>query len=169
MKKTIFILFILFPLLSSAQFNIKGIGLRGGITNGIIVDFNDTGRPIRTILSFRNSGMQVTGLQMLYHPLEWKSKYGDWEWYYGYGIHAGFERFDRIHKRKDGNFVDYSITQAWSPCIGGDGILGISINLNRYPITISADLKPFLNIGGQKLVSVNKTDGAIGIIYHIIK
>ena len=84
----------------------------------------------------------------------------NWYWFYGFGPHVGYYQYKNYYEtdddpekaRKDGNFVEF----------GADAIIGLEYGFKMTPITISADVKPFLNLAGGNTGGV---DGAISVRY----
>ena len=81
-------------------------------------------------------------------------------WFYGGGAHVGYYQYKNYYKSdsdpdkasKSGNFVE----------AGADAIIGLEYGFNMMPITISADVKPFVNLVGG---NPGGLDAAISIRY----
>ena len=109
------------------------------------------------MLSFRNKGIQITGLVEHYFPI--KTKFKGWLfWYAGYGIHTGYYRKD------DGKYESNSLT--FRPIIGTDAMLGITYKLERSPFSFGFDFKPYLDFFTANTVSVRFDDTALTLRYH---
>jgi hypothetical protein len=140
MKKLLFMfscLFILsFPVQGQAYKT--GIGVRGGLSNGITIKqhlSNDVA--LELLAATRWKGYNFTLLYEVHNNL------GDapgLRWYYGAGGHIGYWHGYKGHPWfKDDE--DYRV-------IGVDLILGIEYTFKEAPINISADYKPAYNLTG---------------------
>ncbi len=140
MKKAIFIIFLSLGLNQlSAQTYTTGIGLRGGLSQGITVKhFINGNTAIEGILSTRWRGFNVTGLYEISNPLPTSGLH----WYYGAGGHLGFWNGYNAHPwfQDDGSHT----------VIGIDGILGIEYNFMEIPLNLSLDWKPAYNLVGYR-------------------
>jgi len=116
-----------------------GIGLRGGLSNGLTIKhFIGDNTAIEGILSTRWGGFNVTGLYEIH-----KASAFDVErlnWYYGLGAHVGFW---------SGKDVKWADDEDSHTVIGVDGILGIEYNLKDIPFNIGLDWKPAFNLSGN--------------------
>lgn len=124
---------------SKAQDYKTGIGLRGGLSNGVTVKhFISGSSAIEGILSTRWRGFNLTGLYELNNALPEPGL----NWYYGAGGHVGF--WDGYNKHpwfpNDGTYT----------VIGIDGILGIEYNFQPIPLNLSLDWKPAYNLVGWR-------------------
>ncbi len=137
--KKIFFLFLLFLSLNAVAQDYKtGIGLRGGLSNGLTVKhFISKNAAIEGILTSRWRGFAITGLyEMHYQAFNVKRL----NWYFGGGAHIGTWRgYDGHPWFKDD--VSYTV-------FGLDGILGIEYNIAEIPINIGVDWKPVFNLTG---------------------
>ena len=81
-------------------------------------------------------------------------------WFYGAGPHLGYYQYKNYYESDDdpakadksGNFVE----------LGADAIFGLEYGFKMSPITISADVKPYLNLMGGNTGGV---DGALSVRY----
>ena len=140
MKKIILILVVLMAMVVSlnAQNYYTGIGLRGGLSNGITIKhFITSDKALEGIVASRWSGVLITGL------LEFDNEFNvdGLTWYYGAGAHVGI--WD-VPKHASW-WVEGDVT---SPIIGVDGIIGIEYAFSDFPISLSLDWKPAINLIG---------------------
>ena len=120
-----------------AQDYTTGIGLRGGLANGLTIKhFIGEQAALEGILTSRWQGFNITGLYEI-HNIAFDTN--RLNWYYGLGGHIGFWNGDNVKWVNDNR--DYTV-------IGVDLILGIEYNFEEAPINISADWKPAFNIVG---------------------
>ncbi len=141
MKKFILSIVILISLSLSvnAQNYQTGIGIRGGLSNGITIKhFINSFNALEGIVAARWGGVLITGL------FEFDNEFynaSGLTWYYGVGGHVGI--WD-VPRHADW-WVEGEVT---SPVIGADGIIGIEYTFPGFPISISLDWKPALNLIG---------------------
>jgi hypothetical protein len=139
MKKNLLISLIsVFSVLyGTAQGYKTGVGIRGGLSNGLTVKhFINENTALEGILTTRWRGFNVTGLYEIHN----KTKVNRLNWYYGAGAHIGFWNGDNVKWANDNN--DYTV-------IGIDGILGIEYNFEALPFNLSLDWKPAINLIGH--------------------
>ena len=140
MKKSFLTLafLVVFLLDSNAQDYKTGIGIRGGLSNGLTVKhFISSESALEGLLTARWNGFLVTGL---YEKHAQAFGVSGLYWYYGFGAHIGAWNHNYKHDRYD----NYSV-------IGIDGIIGIEYNITEIPFNISLDYKPGLNVLGKPL------------------
>lgn len=140
MKKIILTLVVLMALTVSlnAQNYYTGIGFRGGLSNGLTIKhFVDADKAIEGIIAARWGGVLITAL------IEFDNDFNaeGLTWYYGAGAHIGF--WDTPKNASWWNDGDVT-----SPIVGVDGILGIEYTFPRFPISLSLDWKPAINLIG---------------------
>ncbi len=139
MKKLVFLLVIAFSLVitSNAQDYNTGIGLRGGLYNGLTVKhFVGEKAALEGILATRWSGFEVTGLYEIHNPLADVDRL---KWFYGAGGHVGFYDSDYTSWGDPG--TNYTV-------IGVDLVLGLEYSFSEIPINLSLDWKPAFNLIG---------------------
>jgi len=139
-KKRIGLLFVFLVLFFSAKSQedyISAVGLRGGLYNGITYKtFLNDQMAFEAMLTTRYKGAHLTGIIEFQEPLLYvKTLY----WYYGVGSHIGF--------------YDQSVSNTFNEyVIGLDGIIGVEYTLDSYPINISLDWNPMINMLGERSV-----------------
>jgi hypothetical protein len=125
-------------LLGNAQDYNTGIGLRGGLENGITVKhFLTDNTAIEGLLDSRWSGFKITVLYEIHHQA---FNTDQWNWYYGFGGHIGFWNGSNVNWADDNK--DYVV-------IGIDGIIGLEYVFESVPFNISLDWKPSFNLIGH--------------------
>lgn len=127
--------FCAMPSETSAQSTYNtGIGLRGGITNGLTVKhFLDEANALEGILSTRFRGFQITGLYERHTTAFDEERLN---WFFGVGGHIG------AYDDYDGPF-DNDRYGNGQPVIGIDGIVGLEYHIEPIPFTIGVSAKPF--------------------------
>ena len=71
--------------------------------------------------------------------------------YYGYGVHGGFVTWERTINENSANEEDLPFI---SPVFGFDGIVGLSYAIEKTPLSITCDAKPFFEFGGPRIFRV---------------
>lgn len=126
------------------------LGLRAGLPYGVTVrHFINKENALEGILASRWTGLVITGL---YENESWLGNYPALNWYWGVGAHAGF--WDA------GTNPNVNTTGA---VIGVDAILGIEYTFDEFPINLSLDLLPSLNLIGS--TGWGGINGALSIRY----
>ncbi|HRY97965.1 MAG TPA: hypothetical protein P5550_02810 [Bacteroidales bacterium] len=145
-------LFLGLGLTAGAQEYETGIGLRGGLANGITLKhFTSSDQALEGILTTRWQGFMVTGLLEFQEGL----RHEGLSWFYGFGAHAGFFGGYDGHPWFDDN-KDYTV-------LGIDGILGLEYVFDEVPISVGLDWKPAFNLTGHS--GFWGSDGAFSIRY----
>jgi len=123
--------------LNAQDYN-TGIGIRGGLSNGLTVKhFIGSDTAIEGLLSTRWRGFNITGLYEIHDQAFDTPRLN---WYYGFGGHIGFWGGYKNHPWFEDD-ASYTV-------IGIDGIIGIEYNIEPIPFNISLDWKPGFNIIG---------------------
>jgi len=166
--KSLFIslLLIALPGLSvCAQPTYQQAGLRTGFTGGLFYQMtHETGNAetgYMAMLSFRNHGIQVTGLRTIYvTSLDEISPdlYLGW----GYGGHAGFIITNNIGFLGDRY---YFRNERFCPLIGFDGWGTIEYRFRSIPMTLSLNIKPYIELTFPSFINLMPGDIGISIAY----
>ena len=135
-----------------------GIGLRGGLSNGLTIKhFISSNTALEGIISSRWRGLELTGLYEIHNRAFQVDRLN---WYYGLGAHVGFwsgDYTDKYGPRRWGEpGVNYTV-------VGIDFILGLEYNFREIPFNISIDWKPAYNLTGYRGFWAD--GGAISIRY----
>jgi len=124
--------------LTSAQDYKTGIGLRGGLSQGITFKhFIGEKAAFEGLLSSRWRGIDITGLYEIHNVA---FEVDNLKWYYGFGAHIGFW---------NGDYAPWGTVNTSYTVIGIDGILGIEYSFSEAPINIGIDWKPGFNLIGN--------------------
>jgi len=136
MKSILVIFSIFFSITMFSQNYNSAIGLRGGLLNAVTYKFNvNDWSAGEGIASFRYGGVNIIGLYTIQN--DWDFEGVPLQWYYGGGGHVGF-----TGNRWNGtNFNGGAY-------IGVDAVIGIEHTLADFPVNISLDYKPALNLIG---------------------
>ncbi len=166
-KKILFIssLIILTSLSLSAQLETRQAGFRMGYRSGIFYQVSQEAGTAEiaynAMLSFQNSGVQVTGLKIIY-----ETSLGDispnliFSW--GYGGHAGFNYSDHVRfMGEDYYFPD----DRFCPLLGVDGWVAAEYRISDIPLNVSLNVKPFVELTFPSFLKVTPWDFAVSISY----
>jgi len=141
-----------FVTLTNAQDYNTGIGLRGGLSNGLTIkQFIGNRVALEGILTTRWEGFSITGLYEIHNQAFGVDRLN---WYYGIGGHIGFWNGENVGWADE--HINYTV-------IGVDAILGIEYNFRELPINLSADWKPAFNLIGYSGLWAD--GGALSIRY----
>jgi len=162
---SIFILLALTTISISAQYDTRQAGFRMGYRSGIFYQVShEAGNAeiaYNGMLSFHNSGFQLTGLKIIY-----ESSFGDispnliFSW--GYGGHAGF--FYSDHVRFMGENYYFS-DERFCPLLGVDGWVAAEYRITDIPLNISLNVKPFVELTFPSFLKVTPWDFAVSVSY----
>jgi len=113
------------------------IGVRGLGTSGLTIKhFTSSSNAIHGIIGFYPNAFSVTVLAEKYIPA---FDVAGLKWYYGIGGHLATQsdwgRKEGLYRRETSAFG-----------LGVDGIFGIEYKIDKVPIAVSLDFKPFLEI-----------------------
>ncbi len=139
MKKCIFIflIMILSTQLVMAQDYQTGIGVRGGVFNGVsFKHFVAERDAVEAVAAFHFGGLFMAGMFQR-HAMAFDTP--GLYWYYGAGAHIGF--YEGRHRPAwfDERDRDYVV-------FGVNGVVGMEYKIEEVPITIGLDVTPALNI-----------------------
>lgn len=139
-------------------------GFRAGYTSGLTFQaYLDENNAFQGMLSWRDSGMQFTGLFEHYKPVFTK-KSNHFFLYYGGGGHIGYTRWYKKYYGDD-NYYTYYETVA-SPVFGVDGIIGLEFRTYKVPLSFGVDYKPFMEVFGETVFQMNFYDFAFTMKYN---
>jgi hypothetical protein len=140
MKKIFLTVTITFCLLvfTNAQDYKTGIGLRAGPYIGFTVkQFLNEKSAIEALVSTRWKGIEFTGLYEIHFSA---FKVDRLNWFLGGGGHIGFY---------NGDNTDWGTAETSYINAGIDGIIGLEYSFSEFPVSLSIDWKPALNLTGD--------------------
>ncbi|PKP53694.1 MAG: hypothetical protein CVT92_02935 [Bacteroidetes bacterium HGW-Bacteroidetes-1] len=165
MKYVAIILFLTLGISISAQPLQHAAGIRGGVSSGLTYQyFYNPMEDVKLLLSFRDSGMQLSALMEHYESV--MINYHDqFFMYYGAGLHLGYTRsystrYSLISSRP---FETYPITR---PVLGADAIVGLEYRVGVIPIAFGIDYKPFFEFFGNRFFKISVWDIAFSVKYQ---
>jgi hypothetical protein len=163
MKKLLFLSVILTAIYSgaSAQPYARAIGVRGGISSGFEYRvFSDDLSSYKILVSTRHSGFQATALKE-FHQYDVFDLPEQISFVYGIGLHAGCERW------RDKHYIDGSVwyDNRTAFVAGLDGLAALELTLNKLPLTVGFEVKPYFNMLGHRAFEVELFDFAFTLKY----
>lgn len=168
MKKFYFTLFVftfvLIPIVNG-QYGKHQAGLRAGYTGGVFYQItSDAGNAeigYNAMLSFKNNGLSLTGLRIIYGPALSELS-PDLFLAWGYGGHFGFAYVERTGYLPD-NYIWNG--QQFCPLLGIDGWGAIEYRFRDIPINISLSLKPYLELAIPSYIRFMPADIGFSVSY----
>lgn len=167
--KRIFLLIITSLLLfqndACSQFVMKQAGVRTGVRSGMFFQVtSEAGNAevgYNAMLGFNNSGIQLTGLRIIYEKALTDIS-PDLYFAWGYGGHAGFIVTDHI-----GYFGEkyYFQGERFCPVFGADGWLAAEYRFYGIPLIIGLNIKPFVELTIPAFVRLMPGDIGISVSY----
>jgi hypothetical protein len=168
MKSKFYILFLvlfLLPHLLQGQMAVRQAGFRLGYSSGIFYQIgSEEGNAeiaYNLMLSFRKSGVQFTGLKIVYET-SLESISPDLFFGWGYGGHLGFVYTDHV-KSMGEDYYFYG--EKFCPLFGIDGWLTAEYRIREIPLNISLNFKPFIELTIPSFVRLIPGDVAVSISY----
>lgn len=144
----------------------RSAGIRLGGSSGLTFKkFVVNEQALEVIVSNRKEGIQLTGLYMMHQPMH-VSFNENFYFYYGVGGHIGVEKhgdISKIYANNDPTIFTYENISYLT--LGIDGMIGVEYRMLSVPITLSLDLKPYLNYVGMRKVKADFWDASIAIKY----
>lgn len=147
--------------IAAAQGYQHAVGVRAGWSAGVEYRYyTDDSNSYRFLLSGRNRGFQAHALKE-YHKYDLFSASSQLIFVYGFGVHAGTERWNEWHSLPGQSWFDARS----SFIIGGDGLAGIEYIFNELPVIAGFEVKPFFDLFGKNPFRVNFFDFALTARY----
>ena len=162
MKKFLsLVILILIGFYAKSQGFSNAIGLRGGLSSGFEYRFyTDDTNSYKFLLSTRNSGIQFHGLKE-FHRYELFDFTDQLVFFYGGGLHVGFESWDVVRYRDNIRWVD----SRTSLIAGLDGLVGVEYIFYEAPVSVGLEAKPYFDVFGKNTFRVQPFDFAFTIKY----
>jgi hypothetical protein len=166
MKKPLLFIFTVI-IISSAALNgqSRQAGLRAGYRGGIFYQVNSRAGNAEigynALLSFYNSGLQLTGLKIIY-GVQLNEISPDLYLSWGYGGHAGFVNVYRDKYDIDGLYYRH---RQFSPVLGADVWGSVEYRFKEAPFNISLNIKPYIELAFPSYVRFMPFDMALSVSY----
>lgn len=185
LKKTIVLsllafLFMCGHKLAAQQYKMAG-GFRIGDSEGVAIKaFLNEQHAAEFLWTFRNTGMQWTGLFEFHAPALVERTEGFY-WYYGFGPHIGYNQGLGCH----GDCITQDTTQAPGGAIiiresynsskqnyfamGMNFIMGLEYRFISLPLTVGLEYKPLIEFFNRSQFNNQFNDFAISVKYTFIR
>lgn len=163
--RNIFIIILLLFSASTlmAQKFERSAGVRLGYSNGIFLDIeNNDLSNYRFMLGWRDRGKQFTAMKY-YHQYKIDKLPDYLSFYYGYGVHLGTAKWDQYKHDSEHGYYWEEIS---APIVGLDGLVGVSYDLTKIPVSVTCEIKPFFDIWGKSIFKTIPFDFAVCAVYH---
>ncbi len=157
---TLSMLIIASTVVSAQGFN-KAVGIRGGLSSGFEYRFytNDT-ESYKLLLSTRDQGIQLHAFKE-FHKYDLFDFAYQIVFYYGFGIHSGYESWDVVRYR---NYTRYYDSRA-SIIAGLDGLAGLEYVFDVAPVSVGLDVKPYFDLLGREPFDLQLFDFGFTVKY----
>jgi hypothetical protein len=177
MKKhltSVFFTILLGSTIAYAQDYKTGIGIRGGWTGGITLKhFVKEGRALEGIFStgWHWRGYRITGLYEIHKAAFAKENVAGLFWFYGAGAHFGGYSYQKPYyewQSYGNNQGYYSVTKYKRQgyvVFGIDGVFGLEYKIEEIPITLSLDVKPFIEFSDYQDYPFHFWDAGFSLRY----
>jgi hypothetical protein len=165
MRNFLIIIVLLFSTSSLlAQKYERSAGVRIGYSNAVFFDVenNNDLSTNRFMINWREGGKQFTAMKY-FHQYKLNKLPAFLSFYYGYGIHAGYVKWDQYKVDTEHGYYWEKIS---APVIGLDGLVGVSYDLSRIPVSLTCDIKPFFDFWGKSIFKTVPFDMAVTAVYH---
>lgn len=154
-------LFVISSSFSWAQGYNQSIGIRGGLSSGFEYRFyTDDINSYKILLSTRDRGLQLHALKE-FHKYDLFDFSEQIVFYYGAGIHAGYESWDKVHYENNARW--YSTKTAM--LAGIDGLAGLEYVFYEIPLSLGLEVKPYFDVFGRDMFNLQLFDFAFTIKY----
>lgn len=164
MKYLFFILILTFGLVNAkAQKFERSVGVRLGHSTGIYYDVQKEDlSTLRFMVTFRENGDQFLAMKY-YHNYKIEKLPENFSIYYGYGFHLGYIKWNQYIQSDEHGYYWEELP---APVLGLDGLVGVSYDFRRLPLSITCDLKPYFDLWGKNIFKAVPFDIAIGVNYN---
>ena len=162
MKRLILVfIFLIATNLTFAQGFSRALGIRAGYTSGFEYRFytNDL-NSYKFLLGTRDHGVQLHALKE-FHKYDLFDFAYQIVFYYGFGVHGGYESWDVNYYRNQEHIYD---TRA-SVIAGLDGLAGLEYVFDAVPISAGLEVKPYFDLLGREIFDLQPFDFAFTIKY----
>ena len=162
MKRLLLLSILLFVTVTTfGQGYTRAVGIRGGYSSGFEYRWYQSDlESYKLLLSARNHGLQLHALKEFHRYDLFDFSY-QIVFYYGFGIHAGYESWDHVHYN---SYTRWYSTRS-SPIVGLDGLAGIEYIFDEVPISAGFEFKPFFDVFGRRNFDPGFFDFAFTVKY----
>lgn len=162
MKKFILLTILFLPaLISEAQGYKQAIGIRGGVSSGFEYRlYSNDANSYKFLLSTRNSGVQLHAFKE-FHQFDLFDFSEQLVFFYGVGVHVGFENWDEVHYQDNTRWYD----SRTALLAGVDGLAGVEYIFYEVPVSVGLEVKPFFDVFGKNTFRIQPFDFAFTVKY----
>ncbi len=163
MKKFYIIIFLLcLAPAAFSQFYNKEVGLRGGYSSGVTFRVNlEESLSYEAQLNYRDHGGIFTVYRQQHIEMG-MNRMGNWEFIYGFGLHAGFYYTDTYSILWREIYFGRDI---FTPVIGMDGYVGIDYKFVDIPISFGISFQPYMELSLKQVFGINLWDFGFQVRY----
>lgn len=162
----LFVIFLLASVPASGQQITRQAGIRSGSPGGLFIQYTENAGTAETglfgMLSFRNNGIQVTGLK-LYYETSLSEVAPDLFFVWGYGGHGGFVITDNVRFLGE---TYWFRGERFCPLVGIDGFAGLEYRFSTIPLSIGLNIKPWIEFTFPSFVNFVPVDLGLNIAYR---
>lgn len=157
----LFIILVISGILGNAQEFKQAAGIRLGWSPGFEYRiFSDDTNSYKFLLSTRDQGIQFHIFKE-FHQHDMFSFTDQLVFFYGAGIHAGYERWDVVHYHNNSQWYD----RRTAFIAGLDGLVGLEYIFYKAPISLGIEVKPYFEFFGQEFFDIQIFDFAFTAKY----
>lgn len=163
MKNLYIIILLCLSTSAFSQYYVKEVGVRGGYTAGFTFRVNlDDEISYEGQLGYRDQGGVFSLIRQKHREIG-MDRLGNWDFIYGFGVHAGFYLTNsyRILFREI-----YFGREMFTPVIGFDGYMGIEYQLVDIPVSFGVNFQPFMEISLKQVFGINLWDFGVSVKYR---
>jgi hypothetical protein len=162
MKRILLLLFFIScGIFANSQDFKQAVGIRLGWSPGFEYRiFSNDLHSYKFLLSTRDHGVQLH-LFKEFHQYDMFTFTDQLVFFYGAGVHAGYERWDVIHYNNNSQWYD-----THSAFLAGlDGLVGLEYFFNKAPISLGIEAKPYFEFFGQEFFDIQLFDFGFTVKY----
>ena len=160
-KLLLLLFFAAFGTIISAQDYKQAAGIRLGLSSGFEYRiFANAENSYKFLLSTRDRGMQFHVLKE-FHNYNLFDFTDQLVFFYGAGLHAGYERWDIKHY----DYYSQWYTTHTAFIAGLDGLVGLEYTFLTVPISLGVEVKPYFDFFGQEYFDLQLFDFAFTAKY----
>lgn len=150
----IFVILASMGLIINAQEFKQAAGVRLGWSPGFEYRiFSDDVNSYRFLLSTRGRGGQIHLLKE-FHRYDLFTFTNQLFFFYGAGVHAGYERWDLKHYNENTQWY----TTHTAVVAGMDGVAGLEYVFYKVPVSLGFEAKPYFEFFGQEVFDLEPFD-----------
>ena len=140
----------------------QAVGIRAGYTGGVEFRiYTNELNSYKFLLGARERGAVFHAIKEFHRP-DLFSFTDQLNFVYGFGVHAGYERWDqRYYHYQRSNYVTHTAFIA-----GIDGLAGLEYMFREVPVSLGVEVKPYFDLFGREMFDLGLFDFAFTVKYH---